>query len=71
MVSLVSIRNPADSPCIATLHFGDPAFLPITWIFEPIVCEGATVVSFNVPRDAPNGEALVEWYVLCLDTLVS
>ncbi|KAI1846583.1 hypothetical protein JX265_014033 [Neoarthrinium moseri] len=57
-----SLDNPQDSPCIATLSFADPAFLPITWIFEPISCQGLQVVQFTIPAGVPNGDAFIEWH---------
>ncbi|KAL4412161.1 hypothetical protein CABS03_06586 [Colletotrichum abscissum] len=56
-----TFNNPWSSRCEATLQFSDPAYLPVTWIFDPVVCKGQQIGQFSVPRGAPNGDAVVTW----------
>ncbi|KAL4418330.1 hypothetical protein CABS03_01681 [Colletotrichum abscissum] len=56
-----TFNNPWSSRCEATLQFSDPAYLPVTWIFDPVVCKGQQIGQFSVPRGAPNGDAVVIW----------
>lgn len=55
------IHNPWLKRCQAVLRFGDPTYLPITWVFEPINCLGSEEANFTVPTGVPNGDAYVEW----------
>ncbi|KAK0369000.1 hypothetical protein CLIM01_13643 [Colletotrichum limetticola] len=56
-----TFNNPWSSRCEATLQFSDPAYLPVTWIFDPVVCKGQQIGQFSVPRGAPNGDAVATW----------
>ncbi|KAK3377654.1 hypothetical protein B0H63DRAFT_524939 [Podospora didyma] len=62
-VSLVSARiyNPLARRCTASLAFGDPNFLPVSYTFESAQCAGQQLASFLVPLGAPNGDAFVTW----------
>ncbi|KAE9574198.1 hypothetical protein CGMCC3_g9856 [Colletotrichum fructicola] len=50
-----------NSRCEAVLRFTDPAYLPMTWTFDPINCKGQLFGQFVVPRNAPTGDAVVSW----------
>jgi hypothetical protein len=55
------ISNPGGKSCEAVLRFCDPAFLPITWSFAALTCQGPELAEFNVPKEAPSGDAYVTW----------
>ncbi|KAH6869647.1 hypothetical protein B0T10DRAFT_467139 [Thelonectria olida] len=52
---------PLSEPCTATIDFDDRDFLPITYTFKPISCDGPELVQFTVPLGAPSGEAYITW----------
>ncbi|KXH28612.1 hypothetical protein CNYM01_11245 [Colletotrichum nymphaeae SA-01] len=56
-----TFNNPWSSRCEVTLQFSDPAYLPVTWTFDPVVCKGQQIGQFSVPQGAPNGDAVVTW----------
>ncbi|KAI0976394.1 hypothetical protein F4678DRAFT_482589 [Xylaria arbuscula] len=63
--------------CQATIYFSDPMFLPITYHFQNISCNGLAVTSFTVPTEVPNGVGCVVWQcagpglVTCNNVMIS
>ncbi|KAI1291137.1 hypothetical protein F5Y03DRAFT_400980 [Xylaria venustula] len=55
------VDNNFGRQCQATIYFSDPLFLPITYHFENISCDGLAVTSFTVPIGVPNGIGCVVW----------
>ncbi|KAK8039666.1 hypothetical protein PG993_008077 [Apiospora rasikravindrae] len=53
----VSIRNVLGKPCEAKLVFTDDNFLPVVFSFGRLPCMGTQVAAFDVPTEAPNGDA--------------
>ncbi|KAF2103248.1 hypothetical protein NA57DRAFT_52776 [Rhizodiscina lignyota] len=51
-----------NTPCEATVAFADPSFLPITWTTIPQQCFGDQIVRFQIPENAPNGMAALQWH---------
>ncbi|KAL6359124.1 hypothetical protein LRP88_09324 [Fusarium phalaenopsidis] len=69
-LDLVTMRTayPLSEPCTATIDFDDQDFLPITYTFKPIPCDGPELAQFSVPLNAPSGEAYITWLdILYLD----
>lgn len=62
------VENAWNRRCQAILEFEDTTFLPITWSFPSFDCPGTEEMQFTIPLGVPNGEALVTWSVLALDT---
>ena len=58
-----SISNPLAKGCEATLRSVTEAFLPITYLFDRRTCLGPQVAELTIPNEAPNGTALLFWYV--------
>ncbi|KAJ4248076.1 hypothetical protein NW762_012846 [Fusarium torreyae] len=60
-LSLISakITDTHPGPCSVSFYFEDPAFLPITYNFKPLACDGAGLVNFVVPLGVPSGEAYI------------
>lgn len=48
--------------CEATIQFSDPSFLPMSYSFESVPCDGLQINVFTIPDGVPNGEAVVIWY---------
>ncbi|KAI0399795.1 hypothetical protein F4802DRAFT_533273 [Xylaria palmicola] len=63
--------------CQATLYFSDPMFLPLTYHFDNISCDGLAVTTFSMPEGLPNGDGCVVWQcdgpelVTCNNMIVS
>ncbi|KAK8010336.1 hypothetical protein PG990_009301 [Apiospora arundinis] len=53
----VSINNVLGKPCEARLVFTDDNFLPVVFSFGRLPCMGTQVAVFDVPTEAPNGDA--------------
>ncbi|KAK8038585.1 hypothetical protein PG993_006996 [Apiospora rasikravindrae] len=53
----VSIKNVLGKPCEARLVFTDDNFLPVVFSFGRLPCMGTQVAAFDVPTEAPNGDA--------------
>ena len=76
MLTTSSIDNPKASRCDARMRFADPDFLDVHFGFSFVDCTGSQVAEFIVPREAPNGDAIILWYyswvikMWCADLLV-
>ncbi|KAF4448269.1 hypothetical protein F53441_8303 [Fusarium austroafricanum] len=57
----VTVHSPMEIRCEATMHFSDPAFLPIRYSFGELECDGNQVLAFTVPSGAPNGDVDIIW----------
>ncbi|KAI1322662.1 hypothetical protein F5Y16DRAFT_415612 [Xylariaceae sp. FL0255] len=55
------VDNNFGSQCEAVLQFSDANFLPITYHFNNITCDGLAETSFTVPPEVPNGPGCVVW----------
>ncbi|KAI1152488.1 hypothetical protein F4825DRAFT_418819 [Nemania diffusa] len=55
------VDNTFGRQCQATIYFSDPMFLPITYHFDNISCDGLAVTSFRVPTEVPDGVGCVVW----------
>ncbi|KAK8070345.1 hypothetical protein PG994_006961 [Apiospora phragmitis] len=57
----VSINNGLGKPCSASLVFTDDNFLPVVFSFGRLPCMGTQVAAFDIPIQAPNGDAYLFW----------
>ncbi|KAI7773179.1 hypothetical protein LA080_011634 [Diaporthe eres] len=62
-VSAVLDGDIVGQPCKATLSFLDPNFLPVSYYFEAMSCNGQYLTSILIPTRTPNGDAYVTWFV--------
>ncbi|KAH8797850.1 hypothetical protein F5884DRAFT_149161 [Xylogone sp. PMI_703] len=58
---VATIDNPQGHRCDAHLRFTDPDFLSVHFGFDFLKCAGSQTAQFNVPLDAPNGDAYIIW----------
>ncbi|KAH7000874.1 hypothetical protein EDB80DRAFT_878994 [Ilyonectria destructans] len=77
-LDLITMRTayPLSEPCTATIDFDDWDFLPVTYTFKPISCDGPELAQFPVPLGAPTGEAYITWrcaseLLMCSRALIS
>jgi hypothetical protein len=61
--------NPQGKLCEATLAFTDSYFLPVHFGFPSLNCLGIQIVEFNIPLEAPNGDAYIWWYGTSINTI--
>ena len=57
------VDNLQTGQCEATLDFSHPNFLPIKFGFKALECIGLQKAEFTIPMEAPNGDALILWFV--------
>lgn len=58
-----SIDNPFNATCEAILVYSDVRFLPISFVFEPVDCQGKQLAQLIVPSESPDGDVLITLFV--------
>ncbi|KAH7131180.1 hypothetical protein EDB81DRAFT_906164 [Dactylonectria macrodidyma] len=57
----ITFDSPMERRCEATIHFSDPSFLPMSYSFASVPCDGLQINVFTIPNGVPNGDADVIW----------